>query len=83
MKNAIRKHAHRVGTLVAMASTLVVSSALMVVEANAAVDAAVGTALTALQADAASLLALVFPVILAIFAMLAGIKLFKRFGSKI
>lgn len=62
---------------------VVVTTAMMVNQANAAVDAAVGTALTALQADAASLLALVFPVILAIFAMLAGIKLFKRFGSKI
>lgn len=64
-------------------ATLSVSTLIMVNEASAALDPSIATAMTGLQADATSLLGLVFPVVLSIFAMLTGIKLFKRFGNKV
>lgn len=51
--------------------------------ANAALPAAIGTALTEVQADGLALADLVWPVIIAIFGALLLMKLFKRFGTKI
>jgi len=49
----------------------------------AAVDAAVGTALTGLQTDGLAIAALVMPVVIALMAAGIGIKLVKRFGNKV
>lgn len=81
--NAIRKGFNNAVSALIMVATLAVPAAIMTVEANAALDPSIATAMTGLQADATSLLALVFPVVLSIFAMLTGIKLFKRFGNKV
>ena len=55
----------------------------LVGSANAAIDASVGTAFTALQADAVSLSAIVVPIVVAVLGLMIVIKLIKRFGSKI
>lgn len=49
----------------------------------AAVDAAVGTALAAVQADAVTLAGIVTPIVIAVLGLMLGIKLIKRFGNKI
>lgn len=51
--------------------------------ANAAIDASVGTALTAIQTDATSLSALVIPIVVAVMGLMITIKLIKKFGNKI
>ncbi len=51
--------------------------------AHAALPAGLDTALTALQADAVALAALVGPVIIAVLALAIVFKLVKRFGNKI
>ncbi len=55
----------------------------MLSSAHAAIDAAVGTAFTALQADATSLSAIVVPIVVAVLGLVITIKLIKRFGNKI
>jgi hypothetical protein len=51
--------------------------------ANAAIDASVGTAFSAIQSDATSLSAIVTPIVVGILGLVIVIKLIKRFGSKI
>jgi len=51
--------------------------------ANAALPAAIGTALTGVQEDGLALADLVWPIVIAIFGALLLMKLFKRFGTKI
>ncbi|MDP3671718.1 MAG: hypothetical protein Q8R69_18755 [Telluria sp.] len=55
----------------------------LVGSANAAIDASVGTAFTALQTDATSLSAIVVPIVVAVLGLVIVIKLIKRFGNKI
>lgn len=51
--------------------------------AHAALDASIGTAFTAVQADATALSAIVVPIVVSILGLVIVIKLIKRFGSKI
>lgn len=51
--------------------------------ANAALDASIATGLTGIQADAVAILALVFPVVIAVFGLTMAPKLVKRFGRMI
>jgi di/tricarboxylate transporter len=51
--------------------------------ANAALPAAIGTALTGVATDAEDLADLIWPVLIAIFGSMVLFKLFKRFGAKI
>jgi len=67
----------------AVAGGLVAGALLLAENANAAIDASVGTALTAVQADAVSLSALFTPVVIAVLGLFIVMKLIKRFGSKI
>lgn len=50
---------------------------------DAAVTSAITAELTSVQADAVSIAALVWPVLVAIAGMVIGIKLFKRFIGKV
>jgi hypothetical protein len=58
-------------------------SMVAVSNANAAIDAGVSTAFTALQTDATSLSAIVVPIVVAVLGLGIVIKLIKRFGNKI
>lgn len=51
--------------------------------ANAAVDPSVATAFNQIQTDATSLAGTVTPIVVAVLGLVIGIKLVKRFGSKI
>jgi len=51
--------------------------------AQAALDPAMATSLTAVQGDAVSIAALVVPVVIAVFGLTLAPKLFKRFGRSI
>lgn len=53
------------------------------VAAMAALPTGVDTAFTAVQTDAAAVLAIAAPVVLAVLGMSLVIKLIKRFGNKI
>lgn len=53
------------------------------VNANAAIDASVGIAFTALKTDASDLSAIVIPIVVAVLGMVIVIKLIHRFGNKI
>ncbi len=52
-------------------------------EAAAALPAAIGTQLAAIQQDGLDLADLVWPVVITLFGALVIFKLFKRFGSQI
>jgi len=65
---------------VAAATALLLST---MVAAHAEIDAAVGTAFTAVKADATSLMTLVTPIVIAILGMFITLKLIKKFGNKI
>lgn len=58
-------------------------AAVTVGNAHAAIDASVGTAFTALQADAVSLSGIVIPIVVAVLGLGITISLIKRFGKKI
>lgn len=60
-------------------------SALMVgsVAAHAALPAAVGTTVTAIQTDGQAVFDLVFPVVGVFIGLAIVIKLFKRFANKV
>lgn len=60
-----------------------VAAMVVTAAANATIDASVGTALTAVQADATSLSALVVPIVVGVMGLSIVIKLIKRFGNKI
>lgn len=66
-----------------VACSLAAVSLLASVAAHAEIDASVGTALTAVQADASALSALVVPIVVAVMGLGIVIKLIKRFGNKI
>lgn len=51
--------------------------------ANAALDPSIATGLTAIQGDAVAILALVFPVVVAVWGLTMAPKLMKRFGRSI
>lgn len=51
--------------------------------ANAALDPAIGTAFTAVETDAKALSAIVVPIVVSILGLVIVIKLIKRFGSKL
>lgn len=55
----------------------------LMASAHAAIDAAVGTAFTALQSDAVSLSGIVVPIVVSVLGLMIVIKLIKRFGNKI
>lgn len=65
--------------LAALAAPLALASD----SAFADVNAAVGTALAAVSADAVTLAGLVTPIVITVLGLVIGIKLIKRFGSKI
>ena len=75
MKQNFKKVAGVVGAVAA-------STVAMVGSAHAAIDGAVTTAFTAVQADAVSLSAIVVPIVVAILGLGITIKLIKRFGNK-
>jgi hypothetical protein len=56
---------------------------LATANANAAIDASVGTAFTAIQTDATSLLGIVTPIVVTVLGMFIVLKLIKKFGGKI
>lgn len=58
-------------------------AAAVAVPAHAAIDASVGTAFTALQADATELAGIVTPIVVAVMGLAIVIKLIKRFGNKL
>ena len=62
---------------------IVASLAVVSGFANAALDAAVAAGMTSIQADAVAILALVFPVVVAVFGLQMAPKLTKRFGRSI
>jgi hypothetical protein len=65
---------------------LVAAAALMlgvVGSSFAALPAAVGTTVTALQSDASDMFAAIFPVVGIVLGFVIVIKLFKKFTSKI
>lgn len=62
---------------------IVVALAVVSGLANAALDAAVATGMANVQADAVAILALVFPVVVAVFGLQMAPKLTKRFGRSI
>jgi len=65
-------------------AALVIAAMLGVAaSAHAAIDSSVGTALTAIQGDAADLSAMVVPVVVSIMGLGIVIKLIKRFGNKV
>lgn len=51
--------------------------------ANAALDASIATGLEGIKTDAIAILALVFPVVIAVFGLQIAPKLVKRFGRSI
>lgn len=51
--------------------------------AFAALDPAIATGVAAVEADAVAILALVFPVIVAVWGLTMAPKLMKRFGRSI
>lgn len=53
------------------------------VNANAAIDASVSAALTAVETDAKALSAIVVPIVVSVLGLSLVIKLIKRFGNKI
>jgi len=67
------------------AALAAVGSAFAIVgtSAHAAIDAAVGTAFTAVQTDAVSLAGIVTPIVVSILGLVIVIKLIKRFGNKL
>lgn len=65
------------------AGTLTVSALVASGAANAAVDASVSTAVAGVQTDATTLGTTVTPVVVGILAIVIGIKLVKRFMSKL
>lgn len=69
--------------LKARVAIVAASLAVLSTSAFAAVDAAVGTALAAVQADAVALAGIVTPIVIAVLGLMLGIKLIKRFGNKI
>lgn len=62
---------------------LVAAGSLASASAFAALPAAAGTAVTAMQADGQAVFDLIFPVIAALVGLSVVIKLFKRFGNKV
>ena len=67
----------------AVVGAVAAGALLAMSNANAAIDASVGTAFAALQADATALSVIVVPIVVAILGLVIVIKLIKRFGSKI
>jgi len=65
---------------VAAGTTLALAS---IGSAHAAIDASVGTAFTALEADATALSAIVIPIVVSVLGLFIVIKLIKKFGGKI
>ena len=53
-----------------------------ITNALAAVPAAVGTALTALETDGLAMADLVWPIVISLFSAVMLFKLFKRFANK-
>lgn len=51
--------------------------------ANAALDASIGTAFTAVQTDAVALSALIIPIVVSVLGLMLTIKLIKKFGNKV
>lgn len=66
-----------------IAGVVVATLATVASSAHAALDASIATGLTAVQADAVAILALVFPVVIAVFGLTMAPKLVKRFGRMI
>jgi hypothetical protein len=64
-------------------ATVVGFVAMMAGTAHAALPAAIGTELAAVQADGLALVDLVWPVVITLFGAALLIKLFKRFAVKI
>lgn len=75
----LRNITKKFGTKVAVAASLAVAS----VSSFAALPAAIGTSLTAVETDGLALADLVWPVLISLFGATLIMKLFKRFGSKI
>lgn len=61
----------------------VVVATLAATTANAALDASIATGLAGVQADAVAILALVFPVVIAVLGLQLAPKLVKRFARSI
>lgn len=64
-------------------SALAAGGLAMVGSAQAALDASIGTGITAVVADATSLSDLVVPAVVTVLGLTLVIKLIKRFGNKI
>ncbi|SFA98633.1 hypothetical protein SAMN04515620_1116 [Collimonas sp. OK607] len=77
------KNVSQRAVVAASTAGVAVATALFSGAANATLDPAVATSLTAIQTDATSLNGLVMPIVLGIFGMLVTYKLIKRFGGKI
>ena len=84
MKNALRKviHLNRQDVL-NLGKVGLMALGFTAAQAQAAIDAAVGTAFTAIQTDAVALSAIVTPIIVSILGLVIVIKLIKRFGNKL
>lgn len=84
MKDTLKQ---RFGALLSRSTAARASVGAMVLaaagSANAALPAAIGTELTAVQADGLAMAELVWPVVITLFGALVLFKLFKRFGSQI
>lgn len=55
----------------------------MVGSAHAALDASIGTGITAVVTDATALQALIVPAVVTVLGLSLVVKLIKRFGNKI
>jgi len=88
--NAVKRHAVngwnavKKGTQALAVGAAAGLAALMghVNDAAAALPAAVGTSITAIQTDGEAIFALIFPVVAALLGLTIVIKLFKRFANK-
>jgi len=67
----------------ALGFAVVLTSLLAATAAHAAIDASVGTALTAVETDAKALSAIVIPIVVSVMGLGIVIKLIKRFGNKV
>lgn len=66
-----------------LAVALVTVATTVALEASAALPTAVGTTITAIEADGQAIFALIFPVVGAFLGLTVVIKLFKRFSNKV
>ncbi|MBN3562516.1 MULTISPECIES: major coat protein [Aliamphritea] len=88
MPDFVKKQNAAVSTLVANKKVRSVVAGFIAMgmtmqEAAAALPAAIGTQLAAIQQDGLDLADLVWPVVITLFGALVIFKLFKRFGSQI